>query len=52
MNILIDYLPTKFEIDGKEYEINYDFRTSILFCLLMNDPELTEEEKILQGLQL
>ena len=52
MNILIDYLPTKFEIDGKEYEINYDFRTSILFCLLMQDVELTEEEKILQGLQL
>ena len=52
MNILIDYLPTKFEIDGKEYEINYDFRTSILFCLLMNDPELTEEEKISQGLRL
>ena len=52
MNILIDYLPTKFEIDRKEYEINYDFRTSILFCLLMQDVELTEEEKILQGLQL
>ena len=52
MNILLDYLPTSFSIDGKKYEFNYDFRTSILFCLLMQDTELTEEEKILQGLQL
>ena len=52
MNILIDYLPTSFFIDGKKYEFNYDFRTSILFCLLMQDTELTEEQKILQGLQL
>ena len=52
MNILLDYLPTSFSIDGKKYEFNYDFRTSILFCLLMQDTELTEEQKILQGLQL
>ena len=52
MNILLDYLPTSFSIDGKKYEFNYDFRTSILFCLLMQDTKLTEEEKILQGLQL
>lgn len=52
MNILLDYLPTSFSIDGKKYEFNYDFRTSILFCLLMQDTELTEEQRILQGLQL
>ena len=52
MNILIDYLPTSFNVEGIEYEFNYDFRTSILFCLLMQDTELTEEQKILQGLQL
>ena len=52
MNILLDYLPTSFSIDNKKYEFNYDFRTSILFCLLMQDTELTEEQKILQGLQL
>lgn len=52
MNILLDYLPTSFSIDGKKYKFNYDFRTSILFCLLMQDTELTEEQKILQGLQL
>ena len=52
MNILLDYLPTSFVIDNKKYDFNYDFRTSILFCLLMQDVDLTEEEKILQGLQL
>ena len=52
MNILLDYLPTSFVIDNRKYEFNSDFRTSILFCLLMQDEELTEEEKILQGLQL
>ena len=52
MNILIDKLPTSFNVEGIEYEFNSDFRTSILFCLLMQDVELTEEEKILQGLQL
>ena len=52
MNILLDDLPTSFKIKGKRYDFNYDFRTSILFCLLMQDVDLTEEEKILQGLQL
>ena len=52
MNILLDYLPTFFLIEGEKYEFNYDFRTSILFCLLMQDESLTDEEKILQGLQL
>ena len=52
MNILLDYLPTSFSIDGKKYEFNYDFRTSILFCLLMQDENLTEEEKILEALRL
>ena len=52
MNILLDYLPTSFVIEGEKYEFNYDFRTSILFCLLMQDESLTDEEKILQGLQL
>lgn len=32
MNILIDKLPTSFNVEGIEYEFNYDFRTSILFA--------------------
>lgn len=52
MNILIDLLPTKIEIDSKEYEINSDFRTSILFELLMQDNSIGEEDKIIMALQL
>ena len=52
MNILLDDLPTSFKIKGKRYDFNYDFRTSILFCLLMQNEELTKEEKISQGLKL
>lgn len=52
MNILIDLLPSSVEIDGTEYEINTDFRISVLFSLLMEDDELTEEQKVLQALSL
>ena len=46
MNILIDLLPSSVKIDGTEYEINSDFRTSVLFSLLMEDDNLSEEEKV------
>ncbi|MGU9129676.1 Gp15 family bacteriophage protein, partial [Clostridium perfringens] len=36
-NILLDKLPTKVKIGGKFYNINSDFRVSILFELLMQD---------------
>ena len=52
MNLLIDLLPTTVDIEGIEYEINSDFRTSILFELLMQDVEIEDEEKIIQALQL
>lgn len=52
MNMLIDLLPKTVEIDNKEYDINWDFRTSILFEIMMQDEELTEEEKIVQALRL
>ncbi|MBO0555286.1 hypothetical protein EXQ41_04270 [Clostridium botulinum] len=52
MNMLIDLVPTTIEIEDVEYEINSDFRTSILFELLMQDNELSEEDKIMQALQL
>lgn len=46
MNMLIDLLPTEVEIDGESYKINTNFRTSILFEMLMQDNTLTEEEKM------
>lgn len=52
MNILIDLLPTIINIDNKEYDINSDFRTSILFELLMQDKSILEEEKIIMALNL
>ncbi|CAM2828234.1 bacteriophage Gp15 family protein [Hathewaya histolytica] len=52
MNILIDILPTTVNIEGVEYAINSDFRTSILFELLMQDSTIGEEEKIYMALEL
>lgn len=52
MNILIDLLPNKIEINNEEYEINSDFRTSILFELLMQDNSIGEEDKIIMALGL
>lgn len=45
MNLLIDTLPTALDIDGKEYEINTDFRTCVNIMLAFEDTELTNIEK-------
>ncbi|MEG1256607.1 bacteriophage Gp15 family protein [Clostridium sp.] len=52
MNILIDLMPTTVNIEGEDYEINSDFRTSILFELLMQDNSISEEDKLIQALEL
>ncbi|AYE35315.1 bacteriophage Gp15 family protein [Clostridium septicum] len=52
MNLLIDLAPITVDIDGIEYGINSDFRTSILFELLMQDNEINEEYKIINALEL
>lgn len=52
MNILIDLLPNKVRVEDKEYDINSDFRTSILFELLMQDDNLSEEDKLYYALNL
>ncbi len=52
MNMLIDLLPTNVEIDNKRYKIDSNFRTSILFEMMMQDNELDKEEKITNALQL
>lgn len=51
-NILIDKLPESVSVDGHEYKIEWNFRTAILFELLMNDSDYTDEEKILHTLEL
>ncbi|WP_040194757.1 bacteriophage Gp15 family protein [Clostridium culturomicium] len=52
MNLLIDIIPKTINIEGEDYEINSDFRTSILFELLMQDNTIAEEEKIFMALEL
>lgn len=52
MNLLIDIVPTYVEIDNKKYKINTDFRTSILFELLIQDNSIEEKEKIIRALEL
>lgn len=44
-NMLIDYLPETVEIEGVEYEIESNFRTFILFEMLMQDSELSDSGK-------
>lgn len=52
MNLLIDLVPEAVTIDNKEYEINSDFRTSILFELLMQDKSIKDNDKIYLALEL
>lgn len=46
MNILIDLVPDTVTIDDIEYDINTDFRISIMFELMMQDNSLTDYEKL------
>lgn len=52
MNMLIDLLPEHVELGGAEYPINTDFRTSILFELMMADGRLSAEQKAAAALKL
>ena len=52
MNMIIDRLPLEIVVDGRKYAINSDFRTSMLFELMMNDNELSDEERIKKTLSL
>lgn len=52
MNILIDELPTTLTVSGKEYEIRTDFRISLLFSLLAEDPNIRDVEKLAQAMDL
>lgn len=45
MNILTDRLPTTLNVNGQEYKINADFRTSLKIILAFEDSELAGVEK-------
>lgn len=51
-NMLVDCLPETIEIEGTDYEIETNFRTYILFELMMQDTELSDVEKAMRGLEL
>ena len=51
-NMLIDSLPESVDVGGMEYEINSDFRTAILFELLMQDTEVSDADKGYMALEL
>lgn len=52
MNMLTDPLPGAVDIRGQAYPIRTDFRTSIRFELMMQEPELTEREQTKRALEL
>lgn len=52
MNIILDKLPEVIEIDGKQYDINSDFRVIILFYELLQDRNIPIGEKIIHALKL
>lgn len=51
-NMLIDSLPETVMVDGREFSIRSDFRTGILFELLIADNELSQSQKLSQMLML
>lgn len=52
MNLLIDRPPETVNIRGTEYEINSDFRASVLFELLMQDDDADDIQKLERALEL
>lgn len=52
MNILTDPAPKTVTIGGAEVPINWDFRASIRFETLMEDPSLSELDKTIKALSL
>ena len=52
MNILTDPAPKTVEIDGAAVPINWDFRASIRFEVIMSDASLSDEEKIEKALEV
>lgn len=45
--MMIGVLPTTLEVEGKQYQINSDFRVALLIFQAYSDPDLTDYEKVL-----
>jgi len=52
LNLILDRLPGSLTIGGVEYLIDTDFRTSILFELMMLDDEMSDEDKAQETIAL
>ena len=52
MNLLVDRPPEKVKIGNMEYQINTDFRISVLFELLIQDDEVPDREKLRNTLKI
>ena len=52
MNIILDRTPKVVGIGGKAYPIRWDFRTSILFELMVQDDGMSDKEKVFEALRL
>lgn len=52
MNILLEPLPEKIEIEGKSWNLRTDFRNGIRFELAMLEPESSDTEKLMRGLEI
>lgn len=52
MNLLIDLPPTTVMIGGTEYEINSDFRASILFELMLQDNDVPRRVQAVKGIEI
>lgn len=52
MNILIDRIPTSVKINNRRYRIRTDFRHSIQFDQLMQDDEVSDDDKLPLALNL
>lgn len=52
MNLLMDDLPYYVIVGGEEIPIVTDYRTGILFEQVLNDPDLSDDEKLRTVLQL
>lgn len=52
MNLILDGVPKSLPVGGVEYPIHWDFRTSILFELLVQSDEISENDKVVEALKL
>lgn len=52
MNILTDLPPTTVQVGGQEWSIHYDFRVGARFETMILNPEISDEEKVEQALNL